>query len=1403
MSSRLCWMRRYAAVALFLLTAGGLPQAALGQQIQPADSLPDLDLPRVTERGELVGDLRTLRLKAKQPGGVPVIVGLRMKSGLDVELAGDTRAFQRARIAAMQEGVLGELSAAPVRNVKRFRYIPHMAVTVGPDELERLLASDRVTSIVEDVAVEPHLSQSTPLVSANKAWTAGYPGTGWAVAVLDTGVQNNHPFLAGRVVQEACFSTTNASLAVQSLCPGGSDQQIGSGAAAPCASGCSHGTHVAGIAAGSGSTFSGAAPGASVIAIQVFSRFTSEQQCGVGNAPCVKAFTSDWTAALEYLYSIRAQYNIAAANMSLGGGQYYGYCDTLTDSVAPKQAIDNLRAAGIATVISSGNNGYVDSVGSPSCISSAIRVGSTWDAAGFQNSGYNGWNGGESSVDEVAAYSNSASFLDLLAPGSSIYSSIPGSAFGTKEGTSMAAPQVAGCWALLKQAKPSATVDEVKQALVASGVPVQDWRNGLTKPRIDCKAAMDRLTGTTAPANAADLQISAIGVTPSSVAASGQLSISASVRNAGTASGAASTLRYYRSVDATVTTADTALACTAAVGALAPGDFASAPLCQVGAPAGAGTWYYGVCVDAVAGESDTANNCSYGQVVTVTAGGQSDLVITSVSGGAQAPASGTLEVSATVKNHGAVTSGANRIDFFLSPNATITADDIYFGYCNVGSLAPEATFTCSGGVGLPTAATPGTYYIGAIVDAGAAVAESNEQNNTLAASATTTITGSSPVSSLGDGVDNNVLSWATGGDAAWYRQTAVNYYGGDAVRAGPVTAGKVTYLQTTVTGPGTFSFYWKVSSEADYDALVLMLDSDLVDYISGETGWAQVSLAIPAGSHTLTWAYVKDETVSGGMDTGWIDKAVYTTGGTGLFVDLAGPGSGRVTSSPAGIDCGSDCSEAYATGTSVTLTARPDYGYVFAGWSGACSGTGPTCTVAMNAARTVTASFSWPDDAFPANPLAAGWSLHPADSDAPWAAVTDTAYGGLTSLRSAVTGDGGASAVTYTGNFKAGYVSFAAKVSSEADYDFLVFMIDGALVDYGSGEIDWTELSYPITAGTHTLAWAYVKDGWWQEGQDAAWIDSVSLPLANATGVLGTPVAGSTVSGVGVISGYHCTSKNIDVYVDGVSIGKAGAGTTLLGTLPVCGHADTGYSLLYNFNNLANGPHTLSVRADGVQFASGTFTSFRSGGTPWLSGASKTATAANFPQIGQTATLEWVQSYQNFLITGISGAQAPAAVASVAAVTGGPVAGPTAAANVGVLGTPVAGGTVSGVGVISGYHCSSKDIDVYIDGAYIGKAGAGTTLLGTQGVCGRTDTGYSLLYNFNNLANGQHLIEVYADGGFLDSHSFTSFQSGGTAWLAGASKTLTVADFPQAGQSATLQWQQSYQNFLITGIGGQ
>ncbi|NJN95732.1 MAG: S8 family serine peptidase [Anaerolineales bacterium] len=227
--------------------------------------------------------------------------------------------------------------------------------------------------------------------------------------------------------------------------------------------GCDHGTHVAGIAAGNNNGGNiGVARDATLIAIQVFSRFDDDLLSGgptpcadAGTAsPCALSYTSDQIKALERVFELRQSFNIAAVNMSLGGGQFFAPCD----NEPIKAAIDNLRAAGIATVIAAGNSGFTNSISAPGCVSSAISVGATDDA------------------DNVAVFSNIASFVSLLAPGVNIDSSVPGGGVASFNGTSMAAPHVAGAWAVLKQQQPDASVTEILSILQQTGVSVNDDR---------------------------------------------------------------------------------------------------------------------------------------------------------------------------------------------------------------------------------------------------------------------------------------------------------------------------------------------------------------------------------------------------------------------------------------------------------------------------------------------------------------------------------------------------------------------------------------------------------------------------------------------------------------------------------------------------------------------------------------------------------------------------------------------------------------------------------------------------------------------------------------------------------------------------------------------------------------
>ena len=409
---------------------------------------------------------------ARQNGSIHVIVGLQTAFVAEGRLPESDSLKQRLEIKQAQNYFLSRFQSFTVRNEKLFEYIPFVAFEADAAALVEMRGDALIASIQEDEIADAALAESTPIVGANTAWASGFTGSGQTVAILDSGVDKNHTFLSGKVISEACYSSTNASST--SVCPGGVTESTApdSGLNCPVATdGCAHGTHVAGIAAGKSQTVSGVAKDANIIAIQMFSQFTSASSCGTAT-PCARYWTSDLIRALERVRTLaNTMPNIVAVNLSLQTGQQFASnCDA--SHAATKAAIDNLRSVGIATIICAGNFSFTNALTAPACISTSISVGSTDDGSL------------STTADVVSNFSDSSPLLHLLAPGRWISSSIPGNSFSNYSGTSMATPHVVGAFAILKQKNPNATIDRILNALIVSGQPITDSRNGIVKPRL-------------------------------------------------------------------------------------------------------------------------------------------------------------------------------------------------------------------------------------------------------------------------------------------------------------------------------------------------------------------------------------------------------------------------------------------------------------------------------------------------------------------------------------------------------------------------------------------------------------------------------------------------------------------------------------------------------------------------------------------------------------------------------------------------------------------------------------------------------------------------------------------------------------------------------------------------------
>ena len=315
-----------------------------------------------------------------------------------------------------------------------------------------------------------------------------------------------------------------------------------------------------------------------------------------------------------------------------------------------------------------------------------------------------------------------------------------------------------------------------------------------------------------------------------------------------------------------------------------------------------------------------------------------------------------------------------------------------------------------------------------------------------------------------------------------------------------------------------------------------------------------------------------------------------------------------------------------------------------------------------------------------------------------------------------------------------------------------------------------------VPAGTYLLVVA---------GGRAWSVGNYTLAVDLIVGYLDNPQPDSPRSGISVLSGWLCAADSVTFEVDGEYTLEAAYGTERADTAGECetGQIKTGFGLLYNWNLLGPGEHTVSLVVDGVPLE--TFPiSVTTLGEEFPRGVTGETTLEDFPTPGETVRLVWQESQQNFVLASGPGGG------------GGRHRDPDRA----FLENPRAGSYQSGLSVLSGWACEAERVILEIDGALRLEAGYGTERADTAEKCNDINNGFGLLFNWNLLGDGEHTVRLLIDEEEWATSTFT-VTTLGQEFRRGLTRTETVADFPSPGKAVTVEWQEAQQNFVVTGVG--
>jgi subtilisin family serine protease len=404
---------------------------------------------------------------------------------------------RRMEVNSVRERAFSQMPAFPRNAVRRlYDNFFSFSVEVTPEELQLLINNPDIRSIEPVFPLYPYLAQGISVLHGYN-FRSRYNGQGLSVAVCDTGIDYTNTYLGG-----GGFPNSKVI--------GGYD--VGENDSNPIDIN-GHGTACAGIVAGALGTnvdyIGGVAYNAKLYALKIsLANGTSSNE--------IIADAWDWCVTHQ---NDNPSYPIMIITTSFGGGKYTSNCDSDPSNESMTNAARNAKAAGITVFAASGNDGYCNALGSPACISHVISVGAVYDAnfgiyqpcislescaptkvisSGCTTGAYAN---DTTEADKVTSFSNSASFLNLLAPSKKAHTLGLTSGFNTSfGGTSAACPYAAGAAAALQSAAKERTgswltPDQVNLYLTTTGNLITDGKNGITKPRVNLEAAIKALPG--------------------------------------------------------------------------------------------------------------------------------------------------------------------------------------------------------------------------------------------------------------------------------------------------------------------------------------------------------------------------------------------------------------------------------------------------------------------------------------------------------------------------------------------------------------------------------------------------------------------------------------------------------------------------------------------------------------------------------------------------------------------------------------------------------------------------------------------------------------------------------------------------------------------------------------------